>query len=215
MIGAFNYIRKKHLLIFGGLARNRTWIWSFGNSYTIHCTTRPRWAGKVIISYSFMMIDGKLNLAAYFWQKALLMKRYAGLLVFIFSLSLAAGYFLSKIPLVGRLAMHFEEYAMYRPLKVWWKGALFVFVVLLVLLLVQHIMDKWLKHAKLAHLLCLALAVGGLIYTYNDFRDDYSHRWMRERFHIGGYLLWIGWVAICLFFLFTSKPEPKKPQVLD
>jgi hypothetical protein len=24
-----------------GLARNRTWIWSFGNSYTIHCTTRP------------------------------------------------------------------------------------------------------------------------------------------------------------------------------
>jgi hypothetical protein len=24
-----------------GLARNRTWIWSFGNSYTIRCTTRP------------------------------------------------------------------------------------------------------------------------------------------------------------------------------
>ena len=24
-----------------GPARNRTWIWSFGNSYTIHCTTRP------------------------------------------------------------------------------------------------------------------------------------------------------------------------------
>ncbi len=26
---------------YSGLARNRTWIWSFGNSYTIHCTTRP------------------------------------------------------------------------------------------------------------------------------------------------------------------------------
>ncbi len=26
---------------FCGLARNRTWIWSFGNSYTIHCTTGP------------------------------------------------------------------------------------------------------------------------------------------------------------------------------
>ncbi len=26
---------------FCGLAKNRTWIWSFGNSYTIHCTTRP------------------------------------------------------------------------------------------------------------------------------------------------------------------------------
>ena len=24
-----------------GLARNPTWIWSFGNSYTVHCTTRP------------------------------------------------------------------------------------------------------------------------------------------------------------------------------
>ena len=27
--------------IISGLARNRTWIWSFGNSYTIHCTTGP------------------------------------------------------------------------------------------------------------------------------------------------------------------------------
>src|SRR5437868_1165279 len=27
--------------IISGLARNRTWIWSFGNSHTIHCTTRP------------------------------------------------------------------------------------------------------------------------------------------------------------------------------
>ena len=25
----------------GSLDRNRTCIWSFGNSYTIHCTTRP------------------------------------------------------------------------------------------------------------------------------------------------------------------------------
>ena len=27
--------------VLSGLARNRTWVWSFGNSYTIHCTTRP------------------------------------------------------------------------------------------------------------------------------------------------------------------------------
>ncbi len=31
------YIKREE----SGLARNRTWIWSFGNSYTIHCTTRP------------------------------------------------------------------------------------------------------------------------------------------------------------------------------
>lgn len=29
-----------------GLAGNRTWIWSFGNSYTIHCTTRPVLKGR-------------------------------------------------------------------------------------------------------------------------------------------------------------------------
>jgi hypothetical protein len=31
----------KAFLFISGLAKNRTWIWSFGNSYTIHCTTRP------------------------------------------------------------------------------------------------------------------------------------------------------------------------------
>ena len=31
----------KNSIKLSGLARNRTWIWSFGNSYTIHCTTRP------------------------------------------------------------------------------------------------------------------------------------------------------------------------------
>ncbi len=30
------------LFCFGSLDRNRTCIWSFGNSYTIHCTTRPK-----------------------------------------------------------------------------------------------------------------------------------------------------------------------------
>ncbi len=28
-------------LLLSGLDRNRTCIWSFGNSYTIHCTTGP------------------------------------------------------------------------------------------------------------------------------------------------------------------------------
>ena len=28
-------------IVKSGLDRNRTCIWSFGNSYTIHCTTRP------------------------------------------------------------------------------------------------------------------------------------------------------------------------------
>ena len=35
----------------GGLARNRTWIWSFGNSYTIHCTTGPVMMGLGATTY--------------------------------------------------------------------------------------------------------------------------------------------------------------------
>ncbi len=135
------------------------------------------------------------------------MKRYSGLILFLLSLSLASGYFLSKVPLIGRLAMHFKAYRGYTFLKTWWRGAVFVFVVLCLLLLVQHIMDRWLKNAKIAHVICLAIAICGLIYTYNDFRDDISHRMMKERFHIGGYLMWIGWAVISLFFLFTKKPE--------
>lgn len=34
-----NYLKIRKLL--SSLDRNRTCIWSFGNSYTIHCTTRP------------------------------------------------------------------------------------------------------------------------------------------------------------------------------
>ncbi len=33
--------RSNATLFVSSLDRNRTCIWSFGNSYTIHCTTRP------------------------------------------------------------------------------------------------------------------------------------------------------------------------------
>ncbi len=42
-------------LSYSGLARNRTWIWSFGNSYTIHCTTRPK---KVVRGAKLQVSNG-------------------------------------------------------------------------------------------------------------------------------------------------------------
>jgi hypothetical protein len=44
-----------------------------------------------------------------------------------------------------------------------------------------------------------------LYLTYNDFRQDLSHRLMGERFHIGAYLVWIGWMIISIYLLLTRK----------
>ena len=41
MVNAFKHIRKIHMSKLSSLGGNRTCIWSFGGSYTIHCTTRP------------------------------------------------------------------------------------------------------------------------------------------------------------------------------
>lgn len=54
---------------------------------------------------------------------------------------------------------------------------------------------------RVAHIIALLVAVAGLYFTYRDFRTDFSHNLMKERFHLGAYLFWIGWVSISLFFL--------------
>ena len=41
VIYTFKNVCIKHSQKFCSLAQNRTGIWSFGNAYTIHCTTRP------------------------------------------------------------------------------------------------------------------------------------------------------------------------------
>ena len=122
------------------------------------------------------------------------------------ALAALSGYLLSKASLVGKVGMTlvYKEYSF---LKVWWQGALAVLAAWLVLLLIQGGVNRRAKggNAALAQIVALVLAAIGLFFTYQDFRNNLSHRLLGERFHIGGYLFWIGWMIISLFYLFRGK----------
>lgn len=127
-------------------------------------------------------------------------------LLLLTGLSVVAGYLLSKATLIGRtgIALFYKEYRFFR---YWWKGALAVLAVWLLLFLLHHFLQKQLarRQATLLHSTALAIAAIGLYFTYRDFRYDFSHRLLGERFHLGFYLFWIGWMLIGLFHLFQRK----------
>lgn len=135
-------------------------------------------------------------------------KRISVLVVFLFALACLSGYLMSKASFIGRLGMTFV-YKEYRFLKTWWKGALFVFVVWMILLIVQALIEWKVKKqtANLIHILFVVLALVGLYFTYQDFQHTTSHRWLKERFHIGAYLFWIGWIIISVFFIVQKKKQ--------
>ena len=134
------------------------------------------------------------------------MKRTSFLLFILAVLSAISGYLLSKASLVGRagISMFYKEYQF---LKVWWQGALVVFVVLLLLVLIQGAVQRKAARgsANFIHIICILLALAGLYFTYNDFRHDLSHRLLGERFHLGAYLFWVGWIIISMFYLAQRK----------
>ncbi|MBD0374839.1 MAG: cytochrome d ubiquinol oxidase subunit II [Flavisolibacter sp.] len=127
---------------------------------------------------------------------------------FIFVLALlsaVSGYLLSRASLVGRVGIRLY-YQQYKFLKVWWQGALVVFGIFLVL----YFILSWVHRKKSSALLITAMlilfgAIAGLFFTYQDFRNDLSHRFLGERFHLGAYLFWVGCMLISLYFLFIKR----------
>lgn len=134
------------------------------------------------------------------------MKRSFSFILYLLALSVLAGYMLSKVSLLGRagISIFYKEYKF---LKVWWQGGSVVFVLLLVLYGIQSIIYTRANKliARGAQVTALFLAFTGLILSYNDFRDDLSHRWLGERFHIGVYCFWVGWLSISIFLLVQKK----------
>jgi len=127
-------------------------------------------------------------------------------LLLLLGLSVVAGYLLSKATLIGRtgIALFYKEYRFFR---YWWKGALLIFGVWMLLFFLHRFLQRHLfrKHADLLHMAALVIAVIGLYFTYSDFRNDFSHRLLGERFHLGFYLFWIGWMLISLYHLFRRR----------
>jgi len=130
-----------------------------------------------------------------------MVKRIILLNAILVSLAVIIGWTLSKATLVGKVGIHFlhREYMF---LNSWWKGALFVWCIWLILEIIQY--RIWKRNRKNINLAIQAslifLAVLGLYFTYLDFRT-FSHGLLGDRFHIGGYLFWVGWSIISFFFI--------------
>ena len=130
-----------------------------------------------------------------------MVKKIISLNATLVPLAIIAGWTLSKATIVGKVGIHFlhREYAF---LNSWWKGALFVWGVWIILEIIQYM--AWKRSRRNINLavqaVFISLALLGLYFTYLDFRT-FSHGILGERFHIGGYLFWIGWCIISIFFI--------------
>lgn len=152
----------------------------------------------------------RLKFLLYF--HCLIMKRHNLLLLFLSGLSLIAGYLLSKVSLVGRMGMTLF-YREYNFLKSWWKATGLLLVVFVLIYGLHVLAQKKLPwaSARRVYLLSVIFAVIGLYISYDDFRHAASHRLLGERFHIGVYLFWIGWMATSLYFIVQNALDRRLP----
>lgn len=134
------------------------------------------------------------------------MKQRSLLVIFLVMLSGIAGYLLSKASLVGRVGISLF-YKQYKFLKVWWQGGLVILSVWMLLFYLQGLAQRRMlpQAARMLQMGAIVLAIIGLYFTYQDFRQTATHRWLGERFHLGGYLFWIGWIIISVFYLTSGK----------
>jgi hypothetical protein len=144
-----------------------------------------------------------------------MVKKLITLNAILISLAVIAGWTLSKATLVGKVGIHVlhREYLF---LNSWWKGALLIWVIWIVLEIIQYrIWKRYLRNINLAaQSSFIFLAVLGLYFTYLDFRT-FSHGILGERFHIGGYLFWIGWSIISIFFIKLQSDEIETTENQD
>ena len=135
-------------------------------------------------------------------------KKISILVLCLAALAALSGYLMSKASFIGRIGMTFI-YKEYGFLKTWWKGALAVFVVWMIVLAIQAIVEKNLPKLKatIVHAIFILLALIGLYFTYSDFQHSTSHRWLKEKFHIGAYLFWLGWIIISAFSIVQKKED--------
>ena len=134
------------------------------------------------------------------------MKKTALFIFFLALISCASGHLLSKASWLGKVGMTFF-YQEYNFMKIWWQGAIAIFLVFMILFLLHTLIQKKLPFvaARLLHTIILFLVGAGAYLTYDDFTNNFSHKVLGHRFHYGFYLFWIGWGLICFFFIFKKK----------
>ena len=133
------------------------------------------------------------------------MKKYLNLILIQVVLSIISGILIYKMSLIGRIGIHllFRKYMIFRS---WWKTALLLLLIqgilIFILAFVRNFSSK--KKAQWINYIMVLVGIIGLFATYLDFTIT-SHRLMKNSFHSGFYLFWIGWFITCGWFIFTQQ----------
>jgi hypothetical protein len=142
------------------------------------------------------------------------MRRNLPFFLYLLALSALSGWLMSHMSWIGRVGINLFHKE-YKFLKLWYQGGGVVLGILLLLFLLQWLADRRLKPAtaRLVQVVAVLLAIGGVWVTYQDFRTDFTHNVLKERFHLGAYLFWVGWISISLFLLATRRYQKPASEV--
>lgn len=132
-------------------------------------------------------------------------------------LSTISGVLMSQMSFIGKMGIS-VLYTAYGLFKIWWKTAILLFAIQVVLMLLL-LLVKWLLGRRLSPAVLLLFLLFGLVgayFTYLDFTTT-SHKLMRSSFHTGGYLVWGAWVLSCLYFLVVPlrKKQPARTPGIE
>ncbi|WP_190277294.1 hypothetical protein [Taibaiella lutea] len=126
-------------------------------------------------------------------------------------LSVISGFLISKMSWIGRIGVTWFM-PQYKVFKSWWQTAIILFVVQVIVLIIQWMVKRKAsrKAAFVTILVFLLIGIAGLYFTYNDFQSTFTHKLMKEKFHLGFYLFWLSWVIGSLYVLATKKNIPEE-----
>ena len=129
--------------------------------------------------------------------------------------SVISSILISNMSFIGRIGVS-TMYRQYLIFKTWWKTALLLFVIQLILIVILYAARKLnFKLGRMLALLFLFVGIVGTYFTYIDFTTT-NHKMMKISFHSGFYLFWISWFITCFYFLFMrTLRQMKKDEESD
>lgn len=142
------------------------------------------------------------------------MKNFRILIGLQLLLSVVSGVLISKMSFLGRLGINIA-YKQYSFFKSWWKTAIVLAIIQVVLTLLQRYMatKQPVNKAKMFSAVLLIVALAGLYGTFHDFTTTFTHKLLKEKFHLGFYLFWLTWILGNVYFLFTKPETPEATLV--
>ncbi len=138
------------------------------------------------------------------------MRFYTPLILFQFILSVVSAYLLSQMSWMGKLgiSVFYKEYSILKnPLQ----SGIMIFGLEILVILILGIIHKFSSKKVVVSvaIILFLLALVGLLYSYSDFSENFSHKILKQKFHLGVYLIWIGIMVSCAFFIL----KPKRKQI--